>query len=70
MIEATDTEFAPWYKVVADDKRRARLNCIAHMLSLIPYEPVAEPDHDLGKRRKSKGNPGEPLFAHTVPERF
>jgi polyphosphate kinase len=69
MIEATDSEFAPWYKVVADDKRRARLNCIAHMLSLIPYEPVAGPDQDLGKRKKPKGSPGEPLFAHTVPER-
>jgi polyphosphate kinase 2 len=70
MIDATDSEFAPWYKVVADDKRRARLNCIAHMLSLIPYEPVPEPDHNLGKRAKPKGPPAEPLFAHTVPERF
>jgi polyphosphate kinase 2 len=70
MIEATDSEFAPWYKVVADDKRRARLNCISHMLSLIPYGPVPEPDHDLGKRKKPKGAPDEPLFAHTVPDRF
>jgi polyphosphate kinase len=70
MIDATDSEFAPWYKVVADDKRRARLNCIAHMLSLIPYQPVPEPDHNLGKRAKPKGSPAEPLFAHTVPERF
>jgi polyphosphate kinase 2 len=70
MIEATDSEFAPWYKVVADDQRRARLNCIAHMLSLIPYEPVAQPDHDLGKRGKPKGAPAAPLFAHVVPERF
>jgi polyphosphate kinase len=70
MIDATDSEFAPWYKVVADDKRRARLNCIAHLLSLIPYEPVPEPDHDLGKRNKPKGRPAEPLFAHVVPERF
>ena len=70
MIDATDSEFAPWYKVVADDKRRARLNCISHLLSLIPYEPVPEPDHDLGKRSKPKGQPAEPLFAHVVPERF
>ena len=70
MIEATDSEFAPWYKVVADDKRRARLNCISHMLSLIPYGPVPEPDHDLGKRKKPKGAPDEPQFAHTVPDRF
>jgi polyphosphate kinase 2 len=40
MIEATDTPFAPWYVVPADDKRRARLNLIRHMLSSIPYEKV------------------------------
>jgi polyphosphate kinase 2 len=40
MLEATDTEFAPWYIVLADDKRRARLNCISHVLSLIPYKKV------------------------------
>src|SRR5262245_45240406 len=38
MLEATDTEFAPWYIVPSDDKRRARLNCIRHLLSLIPYK--------------------------------
>jgi polyphosphate kinase 2 len=70
MIDATDSEFAPWYKVPADDKRRARLNCISHMLSLIPYEPVPEPDHSLGKRAKPKGPPAEPQFAHVVPDRF
>jgi polyphosphate kinase len=40
MLEATDTKEAPWYIVRSDDKRRARLNCIAHLLSLIPYEEV------------------------------
>jgi polyphosphate kinase 2 len=40
MLEATDTEDAPWYVVRSDDKRRARLNCIAHLLSLIPYKKV------------------------------
>jgi polyphosphate kinase 2 len=38
MLEATDTEYAPWYIVPSDDKRRARLNCIAHLLDLIPYK--------------------------------
>ena len=38
MLEATDTETAPWYIVRSDDKKRARLNCIAQLLSLIPYE--------------------------------
>jgi polyphosphate kinase 2 len=40
MLAATDTEFAPWYIVPADDKRRARLNCISHLLGLIRYKKV------------------------------
>jgi polyphosphate kinase len=40
MLEATDTAQAPWYIVRSDNKRRARLNCIAHLLSLIPYDKV------------------------------
>ncbi len=40
MLEATDTEDTPWYIVRSDDKKRARLNCISHLLSLIPYEAV------------------------------
>jgi polyphosphate kinase 2 (PPK2 family) len=38
MLEATDTAVAPWYIVPSDDKKRARLNCISHLLSLIPYQ--------------------------------
>jgi polyphosphate kinase len=38
MFVHTDTSWAPWYVVEADDKRKARLNCIAHLLSRIPYE--------------------------------
>jgi len=38
MLEATDTENAPWYVVRADDKKRARLNCISYLLSLIPHK--------------------------------
>ena len=40
MLEATDTKHAPWYLVRSDNKRRARLNCIKHLLSLIPYKKV------------------------------
>jgi polyphosphate kinase 2 len=40
MLAATDTKFAPWHVVRSDDKKRARLNCIAHLLSQIPYERV------------------------------
>ena len=40
MLEATDTEIAPWYIVRSDDKKRARLNCISQFLKQIPYEKV------------------------------
>jgi polyphosphate kinase len=40
MLEGTDTEYAPWYIVPSDDKRRARLNCINHLLGLIPYKKL------------------------------
>jgi hypothetical protein len=52
MLEATDTEFAPWYIVPADDKRRARLNCISHLLGLIPYEKLPRKSVQLPKRAK------------------
>jgi len=50
MLQATDTEFAPWYIVPSDDKRRARLNCIRHLLSLIPYKKVKRQRVKLPKR--------------------
>jgi len=40
MLEATDTDYAPWYIVPSDDKRRARLNCISHLLGQIPYKQL------------------------------
>jgi polyphosphate kinase 2 len=49
MLEATDTDATPWYIVPSDDKKRARLNCIAHLLSLIPYKPVAREKVKLPK---------------------
>ena len=42
MFVHTDIPEAPWYVVEGDDKRRARLNCIAHLLTVIPYEDVLE----------------------------
>jgi len=50
MLEATDTKEAPWYIVRSDDKRRARLNCISHLLSLIPYKDVPREKVKLPKR--------------------
>jgi polyphosphate kinase 2 len=50
MMKATDTEVAPWYIVRSDDKKRARLNCIAHLLSLIPYRQAPREKVKLPKR--------------------
>ena len=54
MLEATDTDYAPWYIVRSDDKKRARLNCISHILSLIPYEASPAKKVKLPTRDKSK----------------
>ncbi len=50
MLKATDTEFAPWFIVRSDDKRRARLNCISHLLGLIPYKKMRRKLVKLPKR--------------------
>jgi len=50
MLDATDTEAAPWYIVRSDDKKRARLNCIAQLLSLIPYRRAPREKVKLPKR--------------------
>jgi polyphosphate kinase len=50
MLDATDSEHAPWYIARSDDKKRARLNCISHLLSLIPYERVPRKKIKLPKR--------------------
>ncbi len=50
MLLASDTRHAPWYIVPADDKKKARLNCISHLLSVIPYEDVTGDRVKLGDR--------------------
>ena len=50
MLEATDTKHAPWHILRSDDKKRARLNCIAHLLDLIPYKKVPREKVKLPKR--------------------
>jgi polyphosphate kinase 2 (PPK2 family) len=51
MFEHTNIKQAPWYTVEADDKRRARLNCVAHILSMVPYEDATPPPLNLPPRR-------------------
>jgi polyphosphate kinase 2 len=50
MLEATDTKWAPWYILQSDDKKRARLNCIRHILKLIPHKKVKREAVKLPKR--------------------
>jgi polyphosphate kinase 2 len=55
MIEYTSSPEAPWYEVDSDVKRHARLNCIAHLLSLVPYEPVEHPRIEMPPRQADPG---------------
>jgi len=52
MLAMTDSSHAPWWIVPSDDKERARINCISHILKSIPYERVKFEEPDLGKRKK------------------
>jgi polyphosphate kinase len=55
MVEHTSTPESPWHEVDADEKRRARLNCIAHLLSLVPYRKVDHPAVELPARQEDAG---------------
>jgi polyphosphate kinase 2 len=68
MFDATDTPASPWYILNSNDKKRARLNCIAHLLSLIPYKELPDEEVRLGKRQSPNGytEPDRPY--HLVPE--
>jgi polyphosphate kinase 2 len=69
MFAATDIEQAPWYVIDADDKRRARLNCISHLLSLIPYQDVLPPPLELPERQPDQDYERPPLTDYRfVPE--
>jgi polyphosphate kinase len=68
MFEATDTHESPWYVVDSNEKRRARLNCISHLLSMIPYEEVPREKIKLPSRQP-KGDYAEPNYPYRrVPE--
>lgn len=68
MFEATDTPESPWFVVDGNDKRRARLNCISHLLSQIPYEEVPREPVKFPKR-EAKGSYVEPDYPYRmVPE--
>ena len=72
MLEATDTKHAPWHVIRSDDKKRARLNCIRHLLSLIPYRKAPREKVKL-PARKNKGSYDDQASLkgrHFIPEKY
>jgi hypothetical protein len=71
ILKATDSKHAPWYILRSDDKRRARLNCISHILSLIPHETIRRKKAKFPKRTE-KNKHFQPSFRgrHFVSERY
>jgi polyphosphate kinase 2 len=70
MFTATDTAWAPWFVVRSDDKKRARLNAIRHILRQIPYQEVSRKEVKLPKRQKADGYE-EPDYPYKfVPEHY
>jgi polyphosphate kinase 2 len=70
MFAATHTAWAPWFVADSNDKKRARLNIISHLLSQVPYEPLPERAVTLSRRQRSAGYVEPPLKADTVPPIF
>jgi polyphosphate kinase len=70
MFAATDTGFAPWYVVHTDDKRRARLNLITHLLSQVPYEPLKHRDVELPERDEPGDYVEHELAGQHIPTPF
>ena len=69
MLRATDTDIVPWWIVPSDDKERARINCISHILKSIPYEKVKFEAPELGKRQKRPDDYQQDKTPHrTVPD--
>ena len=65
MFAYTDIKQAPWYAIESDDKKRARLNCIAHLLSLIPYEDLTPEPIELPPRQSNIGYERPPITDQT-----
>jgi len=70
MFIATDTAWAPWYVADTNDKKRGRLNIITHLLSQIPYEPLARADVELPKRQGARGYSEPDLPLRHIPTPF
>jgi len=70
MFECTDSEWAPWHVVNGDDKKRARLNCISHLLTQIPYEKLAFDKPKLPPRQDRNGYKEADYSYKWIPAKF
>ena len=72
MFDATDTKIAPWFIVRSDDKKRARLNCIAHILTRIAYKKLSRQKVKLPPRSKKGAYNDQATLEgrQFVPERY
>jgi polyphosphate kinase 2 len=70
MFARTDTAWAPWYIAGTDDKKRARLNIITHLLGQVPYEPLKARDVSLPQRQKANGYREPDLSTRHIPTPF
>jgi polyphosphate kinase len=70
MFLATDTAWAPWYIAHTDSKKRGRLNIISHLLSQVPYKPLAPRDITLPRRQRARGYVELDLPLRYIPVQF
>ena len=70
MFAATDTQQSPWYVVQTDDKERARLNCLSHLLDVVPWKKVPMEKVKLPKRQDPKGYKAPDWTYRWIPEKY
>jgi polyphosphate kinase 2 len=70
MFAASDTAWAPWHVAHTNDKKRARLNIISHLLGQVPYKPLAPRDITLPRRQRPSGYVEPDLPLHYIPTPF
>jgi len=70
MFEATDTQQSPWYVVQTNDKERARLNCISHLLGVVPWKKIPMEKVTLPKRQKPKGYKAPDWNYRWIPDKY
>ena len=72
MLKATDSKRAPWYIIRSDDKKKARLNCISHLLSIVPYGKTPREKVKLPKRKNKDSYDDQATLKgrHFIPEKY